>query len=209
MSDPKDFVAGIDSDQRRSPTRVVFVTRRTSAQVKVTQEDQVQTFPEVLFRAAARHRVARHRAGPLLAVLQCAAGGHRRPDAHAQPGQSALVLPGPAGTAALFPAGGCRRAGANPAYRLPDCYSLLQRKHRSQRPLSERPHQANAVVLPHGPGYADLSSGIPCLRRRRSHRDRGVGHDRGRLQHARFAFAPAPLPGIETPGLLDHDVVFL
>jgi hypothetical protein len=52
MSDPKDFVAGVDSDQRRSPTRVVFVTRRTSAQVKVTQEDQVQTFPEVLFRAA-------------------------------------------------------------------------------------------------------------------------------------------------------------
>jgi hypothetical protein len=52
MSDPKDFVAGIDSDQRRSPTRVVFVTRRTSAQVKVVQEDQVQTFPEVLFRAA-------------------------------------------------------------------------------------------------------------------------------------------------------------
>jgi len=52
MSDPKDFVAGIDSDQRRSPTRVVFVTRRTSAQVRVTQEDQLQTFPEVLFRAA-------------------------------------------------------------------------------------------------------------------------------------------------------------
>ena len=52
MSDPKDFIAGIDSDQRRSPMRVAFVTRRTSAQVKVTQEDQVQTFPEVLFRAA-------------------------------------------------------------------------------------------------------------------------------------------------------------
>jgi hypothetical protein len=52
MSDPKDFVAGIDSDQRRSPTRDVFVTRRTSAQVKVAREDQVQTFPEVLFRAA-------------------------------------------------------------------------------------------------------------------------------------------------------------
>ena len=52
MSDPKDFVAGIDSDQRRSPKRVVFVTRRTSAQVKVTEEDQVQTYPEVLFRAA-------------------------------------------------------------------------------------------------------------------------------------------------------------
>jgi len=48
---PKDFVAGIDSHARKSPTRVVFVTRRTSAQVKVTDEDQIQTYPEVLFRA--------------------------------------------------------------------------------------------------------------------------------------------------------------
>lgn len=52
MSDAKDFVAGIDSDQRKSPTRVVFVTRRTSAQVRVNREDYVQTYPEVLFRAA-------------------------------------------------------------------------------------------------------------------------------------------------------------
>jgi quinol---cytochrome c reductase cytochrome c subunit, bacillus type len=51
MSDPKDFVAGIDSNARKSPTRVVFVTRRTSAQVKATDEDQIQTYPEVLFRA--------------------------------------------------------------------------------------------------------------------------------------------------------------
>jgi quinol---cytochrome c reductase cytochrome c subunit, bacillus type len=52
MTEPKDFVAGMDSDQRRSPTRVVFVTRRTSAQVKTVREDQVQTYPEALFRAA-------------------------------------------------------------------------------------------------------------------------------------------------------------
>jgi quinol-cytochrome oxidoreductase complex cytochrome b subunit len=51
MSDPKDFVAGMDSNARQSPRRVVFVTRRTSAQVKVTDEEQVQTYPEVLFRA--------------------------------------------------------------------------------------------------------------------------------------------------------------
>jgi menaquinol-cytochrome c reductase cytochrome b/c subunit len=51
MTEPKDFVAGVDSDQRRSPTRVVFVTRRTSAQVKTVREDQVQTYPEALFRA--------------------------------------------------------------------------------------------------------------------------------------------------------------
>jgi menaquinol-cytochrome c reductase cytochrome b/c subunit len=52
MSDPKDFTAGMDSNARKSPTRVVFVTRRTSAQVKVADEDEVQTHPEALFRAA-------------------------------------------------------------------------------------------------------------------------------------------------------------
>jgi len=52
MSDNKDFIAGLDSNARKSPRRVVFVTRRTSAQVKVTDEEQVQTYPEVLFRAA-------------------------------------------------------------------------------------------------------------------------------------------------------------
>jgi menaquinol-cytochrome c reductase cytochrome b/c subunit len=51
MSDPKDFVAGMDSNARKSSTRVVFVTRRTSAQVKVADEDEIQTYPEVLFRA--------------------------------------------------------------------------------------------------------------------------------------------------------------
>jgi quinol-cytochrome oxidoreductase complex cytochrome b subunit len=60
MSDPKDinkdktkdFVAGVGSDQRKSPVRVAFVTRRTSAQVKAHDETTVQSFPEVLFRAA-------------------------------------------------------------------------------------------------------------------------------------------------------------
>jgi len=55
MSDPgkpKDFVAGVGSDQRKSPMRVAFVTRRTSAQVKAHDEGILQSFPEVLFRAA-------------------------------------------------------------------------------------------------------------------------------------------------------------
>jgi quinol-cytochrome oxidoreductase complex cytochrome b subunit len=51
MSDKNDFTAGMGSDARKSPRRVVFVTRRTSAQVKVTDEDQIQTYPEILFRA--------------------------------------------------------------------------------------------------------------------------------------------------------------
>ncbi len=48
----KDFIAGVDSNAKKSPRRIVFITRRTSAQVKADTEDQIQTFPEVLFRAA-------------------------------------------------------------------------------------------------------------------------------------------------------------
>jgi len=51
MSD-KDFIAGMDSNARKSPRRVVFVTRRTSPQVKVADEEELQTYPEVLFRSA-------------------------------------------------------------------------------------------------------------------------------------------------------------
>jgi quinol-cytochrome oxidoreductase complex cytochrome b subunit len=52
MSDTKDFSAGVNSDVRKTPVRVAFVTRRTSAQVKAYDEPKMQTFPEVLFRAA-------------------------------------------------------------------------------------------------------------------------------------------------------------
>ena len=52
MSDEKDFVTGIDSNAKKTPRRVAFITRRTSAQVKVTDEEQVQTYPELLFRVA-------------------------------------------------------------------------------------------------------------------------------------------------------------
>lgn len=52
MTEPKDFTAGVGSDVRKSQTRVLFVTRRTSAQVKVVDEEQVQTYPEGLLRIA-------------------------------------------------------------------------------------------------------------------------------------------------------------
>lgn len=52
MAEPKDFLATVDSNAKKSPRRIVFITRRTSAQVKADSEDQIQTFPEVLFRAA-------------------------------------------------------------------------------------------------------------------------------------------------------------
>lgn len=47
-----DYVAGVSSDAKKSPKRVVFVTRRTSAHVRTEDEEQVQTYPEALFRAA-------------------------------------------------------------------------------------------------------------------------------------------------------------
>jgi hypothetical protein len=52
VADSKDFIAAVDSNAKKSPRRIVFITRRTSAQVKAESEDQIQTFPEVLFRAA-------------------------------------------------------------------------------------------------------------------------------------------------------------
>jgi len=52
MAESKEFIAGIDSNAKKNPRRIVFITRRTSAQVKAETEDQIQTFPEVLFRAA-------------------------------------------------------------------------------------------------------------------------------------------------------------
>ena len=51
MSDQKDFVAGVESDYRKVPMRVAFVTRRTSPAVKFRDEDYVMTFPETILRA--------------------------------------------------------------------------------------------------------------------------------------------------------------
>lgn len=52
MSKPKDFTASMDSDSRRTPMRVAFVTRRTSPQVRARDDENVMTYPEVLLRAA-------------------------------------------------------------------------------------------------------------------------------------------------------------
>jgi len=48
----KDFIAGMDSDVRKSPVRVAFVTRRSSPNVKVRDEDLVMSHPEVFLRSA-------------------------------------------------------------------------------------------------------------------------------------------------------------
>jgi len=50
--EPKKFSAAMDSDARKSPVRVAFVTRRTSPQVQARDDDYVMAFPEALFRGA-------------------------------------------------------------------------------------------------------------------------------------------------------------
>jgi hypothetical protein len=51
MSEPAPkLIAVLDSDSRRTPLRVAFVTRRTSAQVKTTDNPVVMTYPEAILR---------------------------------------------------------------------------------------------------------------------------------------------------------------
>ncbi|HLI63901.1 MAG TPA: hypothetical protein VKV05_10910 [Terriglobales bacterium] len=52
MNTPKDFVAVMDSDARSTPRRIAFITKRTSPQVRVKDEERVMTYPEVLLRVA-------------------------------------------------------------------------------------------------------------------------------------------------------------
>jgi hypothetical protein len=50
--EPKLFEAVVESDSRKAPVRVAFVTRRTSPQVKAESDPFVMTWPEGLFRVA-------------------------------------------------------------------------------------------------------------------------------------------------------------
>lgn len=50
--EPTQFEAIVESDSRKAPVRVAFVTRRTSPQVKAESDPFVMTWPEGLFRVA-------------------------------------------------------------------------------------------------------------------------------------------------------------
>ena len=49
----KEFIVGVDSNARKTPVRVAFLTRRTTPQVKASHEEVVMTHPETFFRVAA------------------------------------------------------------------------------------------------------------------------------------------------------------
>lgn len=48
----KDFVATADSNARKTPVRVAFITRRTSPIVRAVDEPRVMTHPHTFFRVA-------------------------------------------------------------------------------------------------------------------------------------------------------------
>lgn len=50
MSEKSKFEAGMGSDARRDPQRIVFITRKTSAKVKGGVGKQVMSYPHVLLR---------------------------------------------------------------------------------------------------------------------------------------------------------------
>ena len=51
MTEGKEFVATFESDSRKTPVRVAFITRRKSPHVKLQDDDYVMSFPEALFRS--------------------------------------------------------------------------------------------------------------------------------------------------------------
>ena len=52
MSDKPAYEAGFGSNAQETPQRVVFVTRKTSAKVRGTDERQLMSFPHLLLREA-------------------------------------------------------------------------------------------------------------------------------------------------------------
>ena len=48
----KPFIATVESDSRKAPVRVAFITRRTSPHVKTVDESHVLTWPEGIYRVA-------------------------------------------------------------------------------------------------------------------------------------------------------------
>ena len=101
------------SRPRRKTYGLMALTRRPRASVEARDpEDEVFAWPHLLYRELLVALGRRHRAARRLARLHGAARGDGGPDAHAEPGQGALVLPRAAGAGALL---GVRGRRARPA----------------------------------------------------------------------------------------------
>ena len=133
--------------RKKSPRRIVFITRRTSAQVKAETEDQDPDFSGSPVPRGRRGYDAGDRAGVDRADVQCAARRPGRSFAHAESREGTLVLSGTAGDAALLPASGRGRAGAGTGRDGADRHSIFQGQHRGRRTLPEEPADSAAHFL--------------------------------------------------------------
>ena len=153
MSDPKSLPPSVDSDARKTPVRVAFVTRRTSAAGEGVRRGKSDDLPG----GVCSGRRSPSKCWPCTLVLislfwDAPLEGLADPIAHAQSGQGAVVLPRAAGTAALLSAGGGGRARADSGGRRADRDSLFQHQRRGGRPVHQRPPEAPANLLrPFGP----------------------------------------------------------
>jgi hypothetical protein len=157
------------------PTRVVFVTRRTSAQVKVTQEDQVQTFPEVLFRAALAIELLAIALVLFSLFFNAPLEGIADPTHTPNPAKAPWYFLGlqellhyfpPVVAGVLVPTLLIIALVVIPYFNINiEANGLF---------LKDRTKRLRLFYLA-AAGNADLSSAVPCLRRRRAHRDRCAG----------------------------------
>ena len=133
MSDPKDFVAVVDSDARKTPRRIAFITKRTSPQVRVKDEDRVMTYPEVFFRAAVAIEVLADCPGHHVAAWDAPLEGLADPMHTPNPAKAPWYFLGLQEIAALLPAGGGRRSHTRPGSDGADHHSVLQHQCGSRR----------------------------------------------------------------------------
>ena len=207
MADSKDFTAGIDSNAKRSPRRVVFVTRRTSAQVKAETEDQVQTFPEVLFRAAVAVMTLAIVLVWIALMFNAPLEGLADPSHTPNPAKAPWYFLGLQEMSPLLSSGrrGCVSAGIG--CNGLDCHSLFQGQHRSRRIVLKRPTEAPAHLLRGGSPAFCISRLVPRCGCPGTYVDRRLTNDCGIPELTSVGFSTWPLLSCEAAFLLGHDVV--
>ena len=185
MSDPKDFVAVVDSDARKTPRRIAFITKRTSPQVRVKDEDRVMTYPEVFFRTAVAIEVLAIALVIISLRWNAPLEGLADPMHTPNPGEGALVLPRIAGIAALLPAGRGRRSHTGPGGDGADRHPVLQHQRRSRRLVAARQGKAFADLRHCRCGLLYFPGGVRCLGRAGSDPHRRRIHAAGRADRSR------------------------
>jgi len=133
MSEPKDFVAAMDSNSRKTPVRVAFVTRRTSPHVKAPDDDTVMTFPEGLFRAAVAVEVLALILVAIALLWDAPLEGLADPTVTPNPAKAPWYFLGLQELLQLLSAGCGRRVDSDAGDSRADRHPVLQNQHRGRR----------------------------------------------------------------------------